>query len=314
MSTEVDDNYDFWQFIADLSTPVIHSISTGFSQSLNSVYETMETLASKNYLPNKTLRILISEMAMKNKLSYSEITKIYFLASYIEQRPNLTDSNDTKIFEFELSKVLKHLNCIEDFKRVCSLMKYLMEAIEAAEKALEITPRSIQILAVILMINKHENTGGNGINGNMYEIATGEGKSLIVAILAGYLVKVKHGKVDILTSSWELAEREAKRMSHFFKILDISCCAVPEVDVPGKYEADICFGTPSSFIFDLLRDEHRPDGVKLRNGRPFAYLIMDEADKLVIDDFGYSYCISQVNSFWIITYIHIDCNIPNISL
>lgn len=216
----------------------------------------------------------------------------------------LFKDNDGNVTEEKQMKILNNLRLVhvysrdpEDLTNLDPLTRYLIQAKKAVKETFGYSLRTAQILAVILMIFNHEDSSnGHACNGNLYEIATGEGKSIIVAVLAGYLAKIKGGKVDVLTSSHELARREAEHMSKFFKHLELTCKAVDRSYNSGKYDANICYGSASAYIFDVLRDESRERN-KIRGDRPFSYLILDEVDKIVIDDFGHSYMISQVSRY-----------------
>ena len=103
-------------------------------------------------------------------------------------------------------------------RRVFALLK--LEALVVVIKAMELTfdkPHDVQILAVLLLMGKKNNEG------RLAQILTGEGKSLIIAMLAA--LKVLEGKkVDVVTSSEVLAERDAQysKFLSFFKLLDVS--------------------------------------------------------------------------------------------
>ncbi len=102
-------------------------------------------------------------------------------------------------------------------RQIFALLKF--EAVIVVIKAMELTfgiPHDVQILSVLLLINKKLNKG------RLAQIFTGEGKSLTISLLAA--LKVLEGrKVDIVTSSEVLAERDAKYgFVDFFKLLDIT--------------------------------------------------------------------------------------------
>lgn len=158
------------------------------------------------------------------------------------------------------------------------LNEYLKKATTVMEKKIGYRPNEMQLLSVLLMIRNYKRRSQNG---NLYEIATGEGKSLIIAILAGYLVQVGKQKVDLVLTSKELTKK-FKEMDPFFRGLGISSKSVEE-----GYNADVSFGPVETFITDVLCEK--------RNDRSFECLILDEADKLVIDDFGKEHVISQVS-------------------
>ena len=192
-------------------------------------------------------------------------------------------------------------------------LEYLVDASLAAKKALGFAPRPAQLIAVLAMIHS-QNEKRDSVCGNLFEISTGEGKSLIQALFAGYLVKVKNGKVDIMTSSCELAKREVAEMKPFYKRLGIDCCVldrdgyVTRKDRKEQYlENEICYSAPGEFIFDVLKDELW-DNTKVRTGRPFDYIIIDEVDKVLIDDFNHCYMISGVRIFFAFAFYIICLN------
>ena len=79
------------------------------------------------------------------------------------------------------------------------------------EKKFKFKPRDIQIISLLLFIFKNKNKGV------IQQVYTGEGKSLIITLLA--TVKAFTGnKVDILTSSPVLAQRDDIEMKDFYTI------------------------------------------------------------------------------------------------
>jgi len=62
----------------------------------------------------------------------------------------------------------------------------------------------------------------NRDQGRLLQVATGEGKSTIVSVLA-IINGLKGKKVDIVTSSPVLAERDAKERRSFYKMFGLSC-------------------------------------------------------------------------------------------
>ena len=91
----------------------------------------------------------------------------------------------------------------------------------------------------------------------MAKITTGEGKSLIVAMLT--VVKALQGnRVDIVTSSPLLAERDAKEFKPFYEyfgltVMDNSENQPSEGTPKPCYQCDIVYGTASMFEADILR-------------------------------------------------------------
>ena len=138
-----------------------------------------------------------------------------------------------------------------------------LEALVVVIKAMELTfdkPHDVQILAVLLLMGKKNNEG------RLAQILTGEGKSLIIAMLAA--LKVLEGKkVDVVTSSEVLAERDAQysKFLSFFKLLDVSVSHNIEKETNDSgpkscYLCDVVYGTVHTFQADILKDEYKPEG------------------------------------------------------
>ena len=123
----------------------------------------------------------------------------------------------------------------------------------ASEKIYGQTPRLIQIICLLYYLE-----GYIGDFGLILEVLTGEGKTLTISFLALYLA-ILGNKVDILTSSPILSERDAKNRKKFFNFFDISCdfCRNDtnrnEDNMFECYKADIVYGDGISLIGDILR-------------------------------------------------------------
>ncbi|CAL7962278.1 Protein translocase subunit SecA (modular protein) [Gammaproteobacteria bacterium] len=142
------------------------------------------------------------------------------------------------------------------------------------KKGKKFYPRDIQLLALISLLKS--STGG------LAQIATGEGKTLIIAMFAA--IKVIDGRqVDIITSTHELAERDAADNKSFYELFNISVAHNVETRERGKakecYEKDVVYGDILHFNGDALGDI--TDNVRL--GRGFDILVVDEVDNMFID-------------------------------
>ncbi len=118
------------------------------------------------------------------------------------------------------------------------------------------------------------------------QVATGEGKSTIVSVLA-IIYALKGKKVDIITSSPVLAERDAKEKNKLYKKFGLSCGDNNDKSIYFKgpkdcYRKDIVYGEVAQFQFDALRDEYMQLGTLA--GRKFEVVIVDEVDSMLIDD------------------------------
>jgi preprotein translocase subunit SecA len=122
--------------------------------------------------------------------------------------------------------------------------------------------------------------------GNIAEMVTGEGKTL-VATLAAYLNALDRRGVHIVTVNDYLARRDAEWMSPLFHGLGMSVGAIQsEMDSAERqtiYACDITYGTNNEFGFDYLRDNMKPTKEYQCQGELY-YAIIDEVDSILIDE------------------------------
>ncbi len=171
---------------------------------------------------------------------------------------------------------------------------------EASMRTLGLRHFDVQMLGGIAL---HE--------GNIAEMRTGEGKTL-VATLASYLNALAGEGVHLVTVNDYLARRDAHWMGPIFSVLGISVGIIQSSGALGPdttsflydrefkgqipnfrhlracsrreaYAADITYGTNNEFGFDYLRDNmvFRPEQ---RTQRPLNFAIVDEVDSILIDE------------------------------
>ena len=123
-------------------------------------------------------------------------------------------------------------------------------------------------------------------NGQIAEMKTGEGKTL-VATLAMYL-KALHGKgAHLITVNDYLASRDASWMGEIYRFLGLTV-GIIQHDMTDEerrvaYACDITYVTNSELGFDYLRDNMK-FSKKQQVLRPFFYAIVDEVDSILIDE------------------------------
>src|SRR5205807_2301249 len=131
--------------------------------------------------------------------------------------------------------------------------------------------------------------------GNIAEMVTGEGKTL-VATLPAYLNALLCKGVHIVTVNDYLARRDCEWMSPIYHGLGITCSFIQsEMDAPARrkaYDCDITYGTNSEFGFDYLRDNMKParwadpeyDPYFHQCQKALNYAIIDEVDNILVDE------------------------------
>ena len=123
-------------------------------------------------------------------------------------------------------------------------------------------------------------------NGNIAEMRTGEGKTL-VATLPVYLNALTGKGVHVVTVNDYLATRDSEQMGRLYNFLGLSTgLIVANLDFNQRREAyacDITYGTNNEFGFDYLRDNMVTDVLQMVQ-RPLNYAIVDEVDSILIDE------------------------------
>lgn len=171
----------------------------------------------------------------------------------------------------------------------------LAYATQVAHETLGLAARSNQLLAARALLQS-----------NCVEMATGEGKTLSIA-LAASVAALSRAPVHILTSNDYLAERDASSMQPFYEKLGLSCAsALSSMSVDQRraaYRADITYVTGKQVAFDWLSDSlaagSTSDTLATRLEsmtqpgagaatapilRGLCLAIVDEADSLLIDE------------------------------
>ena len=122
--------------------------------------------------------------------------------------------------------------------------------------------------------------------GNIAEMRTGEGKTL-VATLPAYLNAITGKGVHVVTVNDYLAKRDSQWMTPIYEFLGLTVGVIyPDMPHPAKqaaYQADIVYGTNNEFGFDYLRDNMAFSLTdKVQHTLNFA--IIDEVDSILIDE------------------------------
>ena len=153
-------------------------------------------------------------------------------------------------------------------------------------------PSIPQLVSLCILLHSDQ----NGVN-RLLEVITGEGKSCVIAMFAAALA-CRGKKVDIVTSSPILAQRDAQEWSKFYEMFGLSVTHnidttdvlkqqawhESEADKNRKklYESNIVYGTVSSFSADILHHEFEMRDVL--GDRKSEVAIVDEVDMLMLDE------------------------------
>ena len=167
----------------------------------------------------------------------------------------------------------------ERYKKGESLEHLMAEAFavvrEASQRVLGMRHYDVQLM------------GGIALHyGNIAEMKTGEGKTL-VATLPLYLNALAEKGVHLVTANEYLASRDAEEMGKLFTFLGLSVgLNISNMSTEEKkqaYAADITYGTNNEFGFDYLRDNMAVYQEQISQ-RPLSYAIVDEVDSILIDE------------------------------
>ncbi|PQA86630.1 preprotein translocase subunit SecA [Hyphococcus luteus] len=174
---------------------------------------------------------------------------------------------------------------------------------EAAKRALGQRHYDVQLVGGMVL---HD--------GNIAEMKTGEGKTL-VATLAVYLNALTGRGVHVITVNDYLASRDAEWMGRVYSQLGMTTgCIVHGLNDEERraaYACDITYGTNNEFGFDYLRDNMKSSLDQMVQ-RGHHYAIVDEVDSILIDEARTPLIISGPTDDKSDLYIKIDSLIPEL--
>lgn len=174
---------------------------------------------------------------------------------------------------------------------------------EAAKRTLNMRHFDVQLIGGMVLDG-----------GNIAEMRTGEGKTL-VATLAAYLNALAAKGVHIVTVNDYLARRDAEWMRPLYEFLGltvgINVHGMTPAEKQAAYSADITYGTNNEFGFDYLRD-NMVFNIKEKVQRGLYYAIVDEVDSILIDEARTPLIISGAADESVDLYKAIDRIIPEL--
>ena len=151
-------------------------------------------------------------------------------------------------------------------------------------------------------------------SGNISEMRTGEGKTL-VATLPVYLNALTGLGVHVVTVNDYLASRDAEWMGQIYQFLGLTvgCIVHGLTDAQRKaaYAADVTYGTNNEFGFDYLRDNMKHSIAEMVQ-RGHNYAIVDEVDSILIDEARTPLIISGPTDDQSEVYRAVDTLVPSL--
>ncbi len=226
----------------------------------------------------------------------------------------------------KLSKVVAQISALESQMQQLSdaelsaQTQIFKQRVEEGETLEDLLPEAFAVMREastrVLGLRHHDVQliGGMVLNqGNIAEMGTGEGKTL-VATLPAYLNALNGKGVHVVTVNDYLAERDAQWMGKVFNFLGLSVGIITSIMPPeGKQEAyacDITYATNNELGFDYLRDNMAfSRDQKVQRGLNFA--IVDEVDSILIDEARTPLIISGPAADYSHVYQAINHMIPN---
>ncbi|MEI9930492.1 MAG: DEAD/DEAH box helicase [Rhizomicrobium sp.] len=150
--------------------------------------------------------------------------------------------------------------------------------------------------------------------GNIAEMKTGEGKTL-VATLPVYLNALAGEGVHVVTVNDYLASRDAEWMGQVYRFLGLTVgCIVhglSDEERRTNYACDVTYGTNNEFGFDYLRDNMKYS-IATMTQRGHSFAIVDEVDSILVDEARTPLIISGPTEDRTELYRRVDALIPQL--
>ncbi|KAF3697752.1 hypothetical protein EXN66_Car013432 [Channa argus] len=191
-----------------------------------------------------------------------------------QQRLNQVDEKLLREVRDIVSSVNADLIAHNEGSQRSGLKRDLLKLCQAVEKT-HFRPRLTQMVSWCIMTLSD--------TGRLIQVGTGEGKSCIVAMFAAFRA-MRGEKVDIMSSSPVLAERDLLEWKQFYETLKISVgCNTNKQESQLKvcYRCQVVYGTVEQFAGDWLHQHFLRK--EIFGQRKFHCAIVDEVDSLMLD-------------------------------
>jgi preprotein translocase subunit SecA len=226
---------------------------------------------------------------MKTLLEFLEEKQEYrqYLNRVVEafSSPTTRISSIAQIRNYSLEDLENYVNALKSDRSLFVHEKVLIETLAVIKRAAELAYgfeiRDAQMLALIAFVKKDSREH----KGVIEEILTGEGKTVTIAMLAALKYLETGKKIDIATSSTELAKRDAsdQKAQEFYSSLKIT--ATHNIgDQSNCYAKDIVYGVSNTFEGDWLREYYKGQNILHGRRAEESILIVDEVDNMFVDN------------------------------
>eukprot|EP01084_Bolivina_argentea_P112022 199798_1 len=229
---------------------------------------------------------ILRQNEVLNRETMESMFKNYELALLKPTELDIDDINKKNIAEFnenDISKWSISYKALPFSER----KRFEIELVAVLSRAMKVHndyyPRTTQLLPIFAMIrvNNDKNDSSRGL---LYEVGTGEGKSVIVVLLCS-VQRLLYGKnVDNATSQSLLAEREVEEQTDYFNMIGLNVKYIDESKNEQDYSAEILYSTSFLYQCDILRlNSNKKKQNASRLNRLYEVCIVDESDNSFID-------------------------------
>nr|WP_106783696.1 accessory Sec system translocase SecA2 [Lysinibacillus timonensis] len=209
----------------------------------------------------------------KEKTSSRELKRYYKIVKQI----NELESTYSSMTDDELKNMTpKFKERLANGEDLASMIPDAFAVVrEASKRILNMRHFDVQLIGGLVLTE-----------GNISEMATGEGKTL-VASLPSYARALEGKGVHVITVNDYLAKRDYELIGQIHRFLGLTVgLNVPMMEPAQKkraYNADITYGVGTEFGFDYLRD-NMARTIEDKVQRPYHFAIIDEVDSVLIDE------------------------------
>lgn len=216
---------------------------------------------------------MLSFFKRSNKTSERQLKKYRKIVAQI----NKLESTFENYSDFELQNMTQTFR--DKLQNGTNFTDIIPEAFavvrEASKRTLGMRPYDVQLIGGLVLTE-----------GNIAEMPTGEGKTLVAA-MPSYVRALESKGVHVITVNDYLAKRDFEQIGQIHRFLGLTVgLNIPMMQPDEKkeaYNADITYGVGTEFGFDYLRD-NMVQNLADRVQRPYHFAIIDEIDSVLVDE------------------------------